>query len=249
MKVTIASWNIGCSVVNDSPMSPRDATDYICDIITKNSIDILLLQEFPIHQGSNYVTAQDISTKSPLQHFVIKKLSRSHLLPDSDMGLAVFSRFNIQNEWFFKLCDIDMHIVKNGTTYTSHDKGFISCYIPALDTYVITGHCPAFKFFGKSPYDFITPLFEELDSELDKYSAFTSPVIVGADFNAQHLPDLLPKFTGKFNSMVTGATRPSGVQTDYIFTLNTSPVLAKIIPAKFDHNCCIACISLSGEKL
>lgn len=239
MRLTVATWNISCGISKDLA-NQEDAIDYIASCLAKNNVDVASFQEVPVY-GSGRSFCEKVCDKTGLMHCKEFSLSKSHLLENADMGLAVISKFPVTNFEFFPLPDLGLTAIVDGVFRYSHQKGFFRCDILAPGPITLfAGHCPSFDYFSVDPLKYRDAVFKPLEDEIVELSSAGRAVIMG-DLNVEHLEVFMPKVFNHCKSLITGPTRSNGKMVDYILISDDIKAESAFVEKTvFDHYCCIA---------
>jgi exonuclease III len=246
MEVTFASLNIRCGLPVQQDLGADCILQHLSTLFEGHDVDTLLLQELPIAKNQdNIISAVKIAEVLKFKYRVVHRLSKSHLIENADMGLAIFSKYPLSFLSYCRLPQVNFSIAKNGRIFKSHEKGFIFVEMqdPAESTTVTlaNGHCPSFQFFEQNAYDYKDTLFKPMETVMSALKAKSGErVLVAGDFNTPHLISLAPRLFDLFCPAFQAATRIDGRQTDYIFSGKGIKIThTSVVETLFDHYACI----------
>lgn len=223
----VATWNIG-SLYTDYARNLA----YIHTVLSQQQADVLCMQEFPRQEA----LLQDICQWGGFSHHIFHTTSISHVCRETDMGIAVFSRFPLGSPEVLKLTNPTVPISYKGRPEVWHDKYFlaVSCDLPDRQTLLVTGHgFPFHRYDLENPenYHIIRPSFRELDEWFSRLSdRYGMPVLcAAADYNITDPMPFLDISGKQYRDLFHGAvTRPFGRKTDGILVQRDAQIREKI---------------------
>lgn len=201
----IATWNIG-RFLQDREKN----LDIMRQILSANTPDILCMQEFPLIEEEIVGACASFG----LKELFVKGCDASHV-GEGQMGIAVLSRYALQETNCFALPKPQGSFVYQGREETLHDKYFVTlsvgCERPLT---LVTGHGFSFHRYGRNPAEF-PALYSALDKWICREAEGRS--VVAGDFNIEE-PSLLPNLAKTHTDVFYGEmTRPNGRKTDYLY--------------------------------
>lgn len=246
--LSILTWNIGGGFIYNHKTENFDNYNmsYFINLLEITKPDIICIQE--IH---------------PNQFTIIKKhlkisgayidISPSHFMPDSKLGLAIFSRHEILDSYYYLLPNPQITAIDDDGVYlTSFDNGFLRVTINWIKKInILCGHNLPFHRFHR---DFMEKQFKDIRSELANiFSLYSSGYsIYCADLNYEDIEMLLPElsFYGIKSCLLDTPTTPSGKRLDYILasrhfhSISPSKVYNSVLS---DHFPCICFLSINDQ--
>ncbi len=125
----IATWNIGEDERNEDGQVNIESYKEIVNQIEKEKIDVICFQE-AITSPKEKGIIEYIKNNTKLKHIFKYELSESHINKNCKMGIAICSKYEINDieKFLFDNPNI-VYKPNNTTTYYSHDKGFLLCKI------------------------------------------------------------------------------------------------------------------------
>ena len=255
MNLKIATWNISCGIPLEWEFSngiekQKDyrkfgLIDEVIEIINKEQIDIIGLQESVNFRNGDKSFAEIISDNTDLKYYSTFQVSDCHLIENANIEEVLLSRYPIINSENIMFENLNFtKKSKNGIIYKLFDDGFIISDIKINDNTNIsftTGHALAFQVFGEEPENYIES-YKILENSIKKHFNSTKTMFVVGDYNTEFLLDMLPFFKENFKNYVEGATYlVENTSIDYILANNNIKFLSKQkIKNKSDHYLCIA---------
>lgn len=208
--IKVITWNIGGGVSNllwrEQPKS-RALLEAISKSIGKVLIewqpDIIGLQEVHFH-SDGFSQARIIAKQLGFKYYYEHIFHKSHLVAGMEMGLAVLSRYKMEETSYHLFPNPSIRIERNNEVpWVTHDKG---CIFSTVET----THC-RFNFVVVHMYPFWK--LDQLMTENDKQKIFASlnsfllnhlndKMIVVGDFNQKKIDDYLGVFKDGFFSDV-----------------------------------------------
>lgn len=227
----IATWNIGEDENNEKGILSKKSYDYIIDMIKKENIDVICLQEAIIKSEELPSIASYIKDNTDLKYTVEFELSDSHINIGARMGVVICSKYKIDNYKTFMLDNPKfIFSIDKDVTYYSHDKGFI---IASLNNYtIITGHCLPFHVFKKNPLDYLD-IFKKADKEFINH--YSENFILCGDFNYDNIKLLFPKTMENCIDLVDCPTRKDKQLDHFVISNNLKCSYKNITSNIFDH--------------
>lgn len=246
----IASWNIGAGLTHKEYASV--SSEYIAGILNEIQPDAVCLQEALFPYNTDYTQAKYLAGLLAKSYVAEWALDKTHLNPQAAAGLAILSRWPIKNIHRCTLPNPNLSsTAKDGATLLSHEKGILSAHIEwkTHNINLLCGHFLPIHIFGLSPQD------PKLDQVKRAFANFLTeqpemPMIAGIDFGATYSSELLPAdYNLSFSSLIEGATRPDGRQTDHILASEHWRVTCvNVVPTEADHHLCVADIQIIGRN-
>jgi len=165
----IATWNISCGIPLEWEFSngiekQKDyrkfgLIDEVIEIINKEQIDIIGLQESVNFRNGDKSFAEIISDNTDLKYYSTFQVSDCHLIENANIEEVLLFRYPIINSENIMFENLNFtKKSKNGIRYKLFDDGFIISNIKINDNTNIsftTGHALAFQVFGKEPENYI----------------------------------------------------------------------------------------------
>lgn len=227
----IATWNIGEDENNEKGILSKKSYDYIIDMLKKENIDVICLQEAIIKSEELPSIASYIKDNTDLKYTVEFELSDSHINIGARMGVVICSKYKIDNYKTFMLDNPKfIFSIDKDVTYYSHDKGFI---IASLNNYtIITGHCLPFHVFKKNPLDYLD-IFKKADKEFINH--YSENFILCGDFNYDNIKLLFPKTMENCIDLVDCPTRKDKQLDHFVISNNLKCSYKNITSNIFDH--------------
>lgn len=243
-KIIIATWNVGQDSAHKE--ITIDSYEHIKNVIKENNMDIIAFQEAITESNTLKPLAQYISENTNLKYYEQISLSPSDVNENDNMGVAICSKFKIDNNEKYILENPNLVYKKSDTvTYWSHEKGFNISKIDELDLVVIEGHCLPFHIFKESPLNYKN-IFSKLNNKILEQINSNSKVIVLGDFNYENIYELLPGLKEKMIAVYEYEKTRKDKQFDWILTTsNIEHNNYKILEERFDHKLCIAEVILN----
>lgn len=216
-KFRIITWNIGEDERNSDGKLTIDSYDYIVDIIKKENVDVICLQEAIVKSDYLPNVAEYITKNTDLKYSVEYELSDSHINIGCKMGVVICSKSELTNVEKILLDNPKLvYSVNENTTYYSHDKGFIICQIQGMT--LIAGHLLPFHIFKETPLNYLN-IFEKADDKfIDIYNKNESVILCG-DFNFDDAKKLFPKIMEKCKETIEEPTK-NNKQSDHLIISN-----------------------------
>lgn len=242
--VRIATWNVGQDLENKE--INQNSYEYIKAQIEKNDIDIIAFQEAITESNNLQSLANYISENTELKYYEEISLSPSDMNENDKMGVAICSKFNINNNEKYILENPNLIYEKTDTvTYWSHDKGFNISQIEELNAMVIEGHCLPFHIFGESPLKYKS-IYEKLEDKILNIIETNKNVILLGDFNYTNIFELFPNLKDKMKCVYEHEKTRKDKQIDYILTaIGIKHNNYEIIETRFDHKLCLAELTIN----
>ncbi len=237
--IKIATWNVGQDLKNKE--INQNSYEYIKTQIVKNDIDIIALQETITESNNLQSLANYINENTKLKYCEEISLSPSDMNYNDKMGVAICSKFKINNNEKYILENPNLIYKKTDTvTYWSHDKGFNISQIEEINTVVIAGHCLPFHIFGESPLKY-KEIYEKLEDKILDMIKTGKNVILMGDFNYTNIFELFSKLKDKMRCVYENEKTRKDKQIDYILTTkDIKHNYYEIIETRFDHKLCVA---------
>lgn len=242
MKLKIATYNISGGFYDDDQsvdfLDKEKASDIdlrllndMVKIINDEKIDIICFQEIITTERINYI--QRIIDKTELKYEDHFELSPCHIIENTDCGVAILSRYPINNS--IKQLFTNPMLAKttnSGKTYYTFDKGFM---VSTLDVEgkklsVLNNIGFPYRRFNSTPEE-----HKEIFMEFDNYIKELNPDIVLGDFNAEYFIDMMPYTKETYIKTVDEGTTDDGKKFDNILLKNGSNYSSRVIPSLSDH--------------
>ena len=251
MKLKIATWNISGGIIQDTEESNyfdqgkkdtinEDFLNKIIEIINTEDIDIISFQEIITTERINYINK--IINNTQLKEYRYLELSPCNLVEDTNCGLAILSKYKIDNVDKLMFTNPKLSIVTStGKTYYTYDKGSLLCSISVNDKIInyINNHGFPIKRFNSEPKDNMN-IYNEFSTFISKFK----DTIVTGDFNLEEIKDYIQILNTKkevFGEITTINNR----RYDNIFLDDCYKLInKKMIEAYSDHFICIAEIEI-----
>ena len=230
----VATCNIGEDTRNKDGKTNLKTYEYIVEVITKENIDVICLQEAIIKSDKLPTIAKYIKEHTSLKNFIEFELSDSHINIGSRMGVIICSKYPIQNYEFFMLDNPNLtYQVDENTTYYTHDKGFIIANIN--NTCFITGHGIPFHVFKTDELDYLD-IYQKAEKKLLEAVKQAQNYIFCADLNSEKINELFPTFMSNSIDLVDCPTyRNSKIYDHFIIKKDTEGISGKVLDGPFDH--------------
>lgn len=216
--IKIATWNIGKDLVNKE--INQNSYEHIKTQIEMTNIDIVAFQEAITDSSRLQALANYISENTKLKYNEQISLSPSDMDENDKMGVAICSKFKINNNEKYILENPNLIYKKTNTvTYWSHDKGFNISQIKDLNTVIIGGHCLPFHIFEESPLNY-KRIYDKLEDKILSIIESNTNVILLGDFNYANIFKLFPNLKDKMKCVYENENTRKDKQFDYILTTN-----------------------------
>lgn len=216
--IKIATWNIGKDLVNKE--INQNSYEHIKTQIEMTNIDIVAFQEAITDSSRLQALANYISENTKLKYNEQISLSPSDMDENDKMGVAICSKFKINNNEKYILENPNLIYKKTNTvTYWSHDKGFNISQIKDLNTVIIGGHCLPFHIFEESPLNY-KRIYDKLEDKILSIIESNKNVILLGDFNYANIFKLFPNLKDKMKCVYENENTRKDKQFDYILTTN-----------------------------
>ena len=227
--------------------------DYIAHF-RKSKPDILALSEVPIErENGSSAMVERLAVALGLPYYRYYYQSRSHLKPDKYMGLAVLSKYSVEQYSTFWLSNPKLEVTKpDGSQWILFDKGVqqLTLNVHGRQLIVFNLHYFPFHHFRRQMTE---PEFVGIRQELVDIllSKIYLPTIITGDFNNKglHLQKAFPELFqhGQFRQAVEVETTVVGLSEQFDHILYT-PALLQVQrgfaePNYSDHYAVIADIS------
>ncbi len=243
----VATWNIGSLYADYETAYPL-----LRAVVSQYRPGVLCMQEMPMQQA----LVEDICKWGNYPFVVSKVTSESHINKGQNMGIAVFSRYQLGEPTLLPLEKPGREIFYKGKQEYWHDKWFLSVPLftdpdsPIPQIQVVTGHGFPFHRYGlEKPEEanLITPSLARVDRWVAEVlrQAPTVPVVVAADFNITDPTFFMPRCQQWMRDVFRHQfTRPFGRKTDAVFLPRNAAVTNTVnwvSPQRdgsyvFDHN-------------
>ena len=239
----LATWNIGSALGQDIYKN----VEYIVQNIEKNLVDVLCLQEV-VTSGDATNFIDELQRRLSFKYSRFYELSSAHLEDSTMMGIAVLSRYSIEESFEIKLTNPNIVFNKNGKEIRSDDKGFLVTEIlyKGKKVKIVTGHMLPFHSLGSDSKNY-GYLYEEMYSKV-KIFCNGFPFILCGDFNSSKFESLVKEISVDMLNVFHEATRYNGNQNDYIFI--SKEWLCKsyrVDMNEYDHFLCVCEVELKSE--
>ena len=242
MKLKIATYNISGGFYEDD-----QSVDYLdkkksdnvdlrllnetVKIINDENIDVICFQEIITTGNIDYIGM--IMEKTDLKYEEHFKLSPNHLVENTDLGIAILSKYPIESS--IKKLFTNPGLSKttsSGNTYYMFDKGFLLSKIDLDGKYIdiMNHHGFPFRRFNSVPED-----NKDVFIEFDNYVKEFNPDVVTGDFNAEGFYDMMPFAKENYIKTIDVPTKYDGKKFDNILIKNGKNYTTKIIEALSDH--------------
>lgn len=242
--IKIATWNIGSLYVDFGANFP-----YFEETVSDLKADIFCMQEFPVKESM----VDEVMRIGGFSYYKLNRTSESHINKESDMGIAIFSKFPIEQIDLIELPKPKIKAFREGKEERWHSKFFTInlCKTPTKDIVIITGHgFPFHRYNLEHPdyYNVICESFSVLDGWISDFvkKNKNTDVYLSADFNLTDPLSFMPVCNESyFDAFCGDATRPSGRKTDAVLIPNHGRLTEKknlVLRSPdgnpvFDHNC------------
>ena len=229
----IITWNIGEDERKEDGRLDLNSYDYIVDVINKEKVDVICMQEAIIKSDYLPSIAEYIKENTDLKYYEEYELSDSHINIGCRMGVVICSKYEISNVQKVLFDNPNLvYEISETTTFYSHDKGFISMYIEGIK--VVCGHCLPFHVFKKDSKDYLD-VFKKMDEKIMDFYNDNNKMILCGDFNYQDAKILFENAMNVCNEIIEMPTK-NNKQSDH---LAISKLLecktAKVLDNIFDH--------------
>ena len=155
MELKTLTWNIGGGKLLQDGAGPSRIASYagndldaIVGLLESEEPDVIALQETQRKEGYDQVDL--IAGSLGYEHYFHDSTSESHIDTDCRLGHCVISKYPISQHRFGLFENPDAQVTwEDGSTATTHDKGFSSCVVSIGDTQieVTTLHLIPFRMF------------------------------------------------------------------------------------------------------
>ncbi len=239
----LATWNIGSALGKDACKS----IEYIVQNIEKNLIDVLCLQEV-VTSSENVDFINELKKKLSFKYCSFYELSSAHLEDNTMIGIAILSKYSIEESFEIKLTNPNIVFNKNGKSMRSDDKGFLvtEIFYKGKKIKIVTGHMLPFHSLGSDSKKY-GHLYREMYSKVKTFcNGF--PFILCGDFNSSKLESLVKELSIDMSNVFHEATRYNGNQNDYIFVSKEWICKSyRIDMNEYDHFLCVCEVELKSE--
>lgn len=216
--IKIATWNVGQDLENKE--INENSYEYIRKQIEKNNINIIAFQEAITESNNLQSLANYLSKHTKLKYCEEISLSPSDMNENDKMGVAICSKFKINNNEKYILENPRLIYKKTNTiTYWSHDKGFNISQIEEIDAVIVSGHCLPFHIFGENPLKYVN-IYSKLEDKILKIIESNKNLILLGDFNYIDIFELFPNLKEKMKCVYKNEKTRKDKQIDYILTTN-----------------------------
>jgi len=204
----------------------------IIKIINEEQIDVIGFQEIITTEEVGYI--KSIIDNTDLKYCAFFELSPCHIVNDTDCGIAILSRYPID--------DVDMRKFTNpklakqtssGKTYYTFDKGCLTCTINGMK--ILTHHGFPYRRFNSTPEANLS-CFEEFDMFIQELK----PDVVTGDFNAEKFIDFMDYTRANYVKTIDEVTTVDGMKFDNILVKGNTNYNTKIVKSLSDHFMVIA---------
>ena len=142
MELTTLTWNIGGGKLLQDGAYPlriashaEDGLDAIAGFLESEEPDVIALQETQQKEGYDQVAL--LAGALGYEHYFHDSTSESHIDTDCRLGHCVISRYPISQHRFGLFENPNAQVTwEDGSTATTHDKGFSSCVVSIGDTQI-----------------------------------------------------------------------------------------------------------------
>jgi endonuclease/exonuclease/phosphatase family metal-dependent hydrolase len=142
MELKTLTWNIGGGKVRQDGadqlrLAPyaENGLDAIARLLESAEPDVIALQE--TQQKEGYDQVRLIASSLGYEHYFHDSTSESHIDTDCRLGHCVISRYPISQHRFVLFENPTAQVTwEDGSTATTHDKGFSSCVVSIGDTQI-----------------------------------------------------------------------------------------------------------------
>jgi endonuclease/exonuclease/phosphatase family metal-dependent hydrolase len=227
MELKTLTWNIGGGKLLQDGADPlriasyaENGLDAIAGLLESEEPDVIALQE--TQQKEGYDQVELIASSLGYEHYFHDSTSESHIDADCRLGHCVISKYPISQHRFGLFENPDAQVTwEDGSTATTHDKGFSSCVVSIGDTQieVTTLHLIPFRMFkieleSRTAQSLLQDVAGKLVPARDK-------ALIQGDFNIDRprvQPYLRQLFAGEGFAEVAidGPTTPGGRRLDHI---------------------------------
>lgn len=247
MELKTLTWNIGGGKLLQDGADPsrialpaEDGLDAIAGLLKREEPDVIALQEAQRKDG--YDQAELIAGSLGYEHYFHDSTSESHIDTDCRLGHCVISRYPISQHRFGLFENPNAQVTRaDGSTATTHDKGFSSCVISIGDTQieVTTLHLIPFRMFeieleSQTAQGMLQDVARKLAPARDR-------ALIQGDFNIDRpgvRPYLRPLFAtaGLAEVAIDEPTTPGGRRIDHILYRGLALKSKRIVPGvRTDH--------------
>jgi len=218
-------WNIGGGLTratnSDNTLDESyniDDLGYVIQKLKQLDPDVMTLQE--IHGDNNYNQASIIAKALGCEYLTCQMLSPSHLNENYNLGVAIISRFPMQNlcQGLFKNPKLSISR-PNGSIWKTHDKGFVSSTISINNIPVevfSTQLMPLHRFEQSVDSEVAKVVYRDIDTKLrPREGAY----LIGGDFNIdlERIADYFPQISAHGEEVEQSApTFANGKRYDHV---------------------------------
>jgi len=247
----IGTWNLheakpaehGCGDADEARVE-------IIDLLLRNKLDIVALQEVDFHEESRSRTLNAIKHATPLKYIAYSVLSESSFYPAARSGIAIASRFPLNNVVRRFLDNPDLIGEFEGTPIRMFDKGYVSAALTVAGNIIsfVSLHAFPFHIFGRGADEAtFKPIWSSLSADLVRLAAV--PLIVCGDFNTSRRDLLSNNGDLKFSRAITRQpTYRDESLDDMLFTSQFELADVKVMDNFSDHRFCFAEVALDGIR-
>lgn len=250
--IRIASWNINggklTQLLSDDA-SHVNPEKYIGEQIKRANVDVACLQEVSFFDEEENKFISRISEASGLPYFEYFCVSRSHIFENAGLGLAILSRYKIENFSCIELLNPKgLYLIdKKGEKIKSHEKAFVKAEVEVNGSRIsiANGHLTPFWLFNRQGTE---TMFRDLHIQI--YEIFNSlesqPAIICADMNVENITESFPYISKMYDFVPTIVceTKKSNnvghVRGDQIFLSKyLNKFHSKALWTRSDHHMCL----------
>ena len=247
MELKTLTWNIGGGKLLQDDADPSRTASYaengldaIVGLLESEEPDVIALQETQRKEG--YDQVELIASSLGYEHYFHDSTSESHIDTDCRLGHCVISKYPVSQHRFGLFENPGAQVTwEDGSTVTTHDKGFSSCTVSVGGTQieVTTLHLIPFRMFKI-----------ELESRtaqgiLQDVAAKLAPArdnaLIQGDFNIDR-PGVQPYLrqlfarAGLAEVAIDEPTTPGGRRLDHILYRGLTLKSKRIVPGvRTDH--------------
>jgi endonuclease/exonuclease/phosphatase family metal-dependent hydrolase len=238
----VASWNVHEGIPSGTDISDRAIREEVTDLLLRNRIDILGLQEVDFDASSRSSILETIQRNTSLRYSAQNILSSSSFNPICRAGVALASRYPLTDRRQILFSNPDLDTELNGASIRTHDKGAVSATaaLPGLDISVVSLHTIPFRLFRREADELeFQPLWTELSAELA--DLLVKPLVVCGDFNTARR-DLVSRSDELrlTRAILNKPTHRGQSNDDILYSGGFKATAVKILENFSDHRLCIA---------
>jgi endonuclease/exonuclease/phosphatase family metal-dependent hydrolase len=247
----IGTWNLHEAVpAQRTREDVNEARVEITELLLRNRLDIVALQEVDFHETGPSPTLNAIKDSTPLKHVAYSVLSESAFYPEARSGVAIASRFPLKNVARRFLDNPDLTGEYEGAPIRMFNKGYVSAALTVAGSIIsfVSLHAFPFHIFGRGAEESaFRPIWSSLSADLVRLAVV--PLIVCGDFNTNKRDLVSSNGELAFSRAITyQPTYRNESLDDMLFTSQFELTGVKVVDNFSDHRFCLAEVTLDGIR-